>query len=615
MDTNVPLYKLLNNMNYEELEELAQKIRKYIYTTISNGSGHLASNLGVVELTIALYRIFDPVEDVIIWDTSHQSYVHKLLTGRWKEFKNIRKKAGISGYTNIFESDADKFGAGHAGTAIAAALGFFLSDKLKKRKRDIVAIVGDGALGCGMTLESLNQLNYQGANVKIVLNDNEMAISKSVGAISQLLNNFRVKKEYTETKKALKSSLEDSSVGKDVENLLKKFRDALKYSFYASPAPFFEDMGIKYYGPVEGHNIKKLEEYFKFMKEYNEGPVLLHVVTKKGKGFEEIENAPIKFHGISKKDDKISYSKIVGHTLAWLKNYEFLAFTAAMSSGTGLDILQEVSPDKVIDMGITESSVVTTAAAVSFGGILPIVDIYSTFMQRAFDSLIHDVALQKAPVLFLLDRAGLVGEDGPTHHGVFDLSYTRLIPNVEVWTPLDAQDLANMVYTSVIQGIKKPRFIRFPRDGEKISVTQILENLKIVNGEWRFLKKSESDVYVLAVGTMAQLVVKALNEFEVNIIGVRSVKPVDDFVMQVLAEKANYIFVYEEGSLKGGFNEEIYKLKNKQIFAFGIKDDFVSHATREEQLQECGLDIESIKKNFEELFLKTDIGTKILRRR
>lgn len=236
-------------------------------------------------------------------------------------------------------------------------------------------------------------------------------------------------------------------------------------------------------------------------------------------------------------------------------------------------------------------------------------------MQRAFDSLIHDVALQNAPVLFLLDRAGLVGEDGPTHHGTFDISYTRLIPNVEIWTPLDGQDLANMVYTSIIQGLKKPRFIRFPRDGEKVSVTEIIENLRIVNGEWRFLKKSESDIYVLAVGTMSQYVFKALNEFEVNIIGVRSVKPVDNFVMQILIEKANYILVYEEGSLKGGFNEEIYKLKNKQIFSFGIKDDFISHGTREEQLKECRLDTDSIKMDFEELLLKINNSTKILKRR
>ncbi|HOB15799.1 MAG TPA: 1-deoxy-D-xylulose-5-phosphate synthase [Defluviitoga sp.] len=615
METDIPLYKMLNNMSYEELEELAKEIRKYIYTVISNNSGHLASNLGIVELTLALYRVFDPFEDVIIWDTSHQSYVHKLLTGRWKEFKNIRKKEGISGYTNIFESSADKFGAGHAGTAIAATLGFFLSDKVKHRKRNIIAVVGDGALGCGMTLESLNQLNYQGANVKIVLNDNEMAISKNVGALSQLLNKFRVKKEYTETKKVLKSSLEDSQVGKDFENLLKKFRDALKYVVYSSPAAFFEDMGIKYYGPVEGHDIKKLEEYFNFMKDYDEGPIILHVLTKKGKGFEKIENAPVKYHGVSKKEDKISYSKIVGHTLASLKSFEFIAFTAAMSSGTGLDILQEVAPEKVVDLGITEASVVTTAAAVSLGGVLSIVDIYSTFMQRAFDSLIHDVALQNAPVLLLLDRAGLVGEDGPTHHGVFDISYSRLIPNVEIWAPLDAQDLADMIYTSVIQGLKKPRFIRFPRDGEKIDISEVIENLKIVDGEWRFLKKSDSDIYVLAVGTISQTVKKALSEYDLNIIGVRSVKPLDDFVMKTLKEKAKYILVFEEGSLKGGFNEEIYKLRDKHIFAFGIKDEFISHGTREEQLRECGLDVESIRENFEEIFNQLDIDDKILKRR
>ena len=602
---NTPLYNALKNMSYKELEEIAQEIRKYIFNVVYNNNGHLASNLGVVELTIALYRIFDPIEDVIIWDTSHQSYVHKLLTGRWKDFKTIREKGGISGYTNIYESPADRFGAGHAGTSIAASLGYALSDKIKNRKRNIVAVIGDGALGCGMALESLNQLNYQDVKVKIVLNDNNMAISKNVGTISQLLNNFRIKKEYTQAKEILKSSLEDSSLGKDVESVLKKVRNALKFSIYDTPASLFEELGIKYYGPVDGHDIKKMEEFLEFIKAYDEKSVILHVVTTKGKGFEETEKSPTKYHGVSKKElNKVSYSKIVGHTLSHLKDYEFLAFTGAMSDGTGLNVLQEICPDKVIDMGITEPSIVTTASALSLGGVLPVVDIYSTFMQRAFDSLIHDVALQKIPVLFLLDRAGLVGEDGPTHHGVFDIAYTRLIPNVEIWTPLNAQDLANMIYTSVIKGLKKPRFIRFPRDGETIEIQNILDNLQIVDGEWKYLKMADSRIYALAVGTISQNVYEALKDYDVNIIGVRSVKPLNEYFLEILEQRAEYIFVYEEGSLKGGFNEEIFKLRNKKIYPFGVKDEFVSHATREEQLDECGLSIKAIKENFEKIISK-----------
>ncbi|PNR93674.1 1-deoxy-D-xylulose-5-phosphate synthase [Petrotoga sp. 9PWA.NaAc.5.4] len=605
-DTETPLYIALKNMNYEELEELAKEIRNYIFTVVYNNNGHLASNLGVVELTIALYRVFDPFEDIVIWDTSHQSYVHKLLTGRWKDFKNIRKKDGISGYTNIHESQADRFGAGHAGTSIAAALGYAIADKIKGVNRNIVSIIGDGALGCGMALESLNQLSYQGAKIKIILNDNNMAISKNVGSLSTLLNNFRVKKEYTEVKKVIKDTLEEHhQVGKDFENLLRRVRDSLKYSLYNSPAAFFEDMGIKYYGPVDGHNIKKLEEFLSFVKDYKENSVLLHVVTKKGKGFEETEAYPTKFHGVSKSNaEKLSYSKVVGYTLAHLKNYQFVVFTGAMAEGTGLDILQNVDNNKVIDMGITEASIVTTAAAVSLGGkILPIVDVYSTFMQRAFDSLIHDVALQEIPVLFLLDRAGLVGEDGPTHHGVFDISYTRLIPNVEIWTPLDAQDLANMVYTSIIKGINKPRFIRFPRDGEKVDIKEILDKLQIVDNEWKYLKKQkESNVYVLAVGTLSKNVYEALKTYDVNIIGVRSVKPLDIRIIKELKERAETILVYEEGSLKGGFNEEIFKIRNKNVYSYGIDDEFIPHASRKEQLEYCGLSIEKIRKNYEKIF-------------
>lgn len=596
----VALYKALRNMNYKELEEFAKEIRNYIFDVVYNNNGHLASNLGIVELTIALYRVFDPFEDVIIWDTSHQSYVHKLLTGRWKDFKNIRNTGGISGYTNIYESEADRFGAGHAGTSISVALGYALSDKIKKRKRNIVSIIGDGALACGMALESLNQLNFQDAKVKIILNDNNMSISKSVGTIAQFLNNFRVRKEYTQTKEVLKSSLEDFNIGKDVETILKKMRDALKYSLYESPASLFEDMGIKYYGPVDGHNIKKMEEFMEFVRDYDEKSVLLHVITTKGKGFEETEKAPTKFHGISQKQSpQVSYSKVVGHTLLHLKDYEYLAFTGAMAEGTGLCILQNVVPEKVIDMGITEPSIVTTASALSLGGVLPVVDIYSTFMQRAFDSIIHDAALQSIPILFLLDRAGLVGEDGPTHHGVFDISYTRLIPNVEIWTPINAQDLANMLYTSIIKGISKPRFIRFPRDGENIELQSIMSDLKLVNSEWKYLKNSNSDIYALGVGTISQNVYEALKGYNINIIGVRSVKPLDQFIMEELKEKAKYIFVYEEGSLKGGFNEEIFKLKDKNIFAYGVKDEFISHASREEQLEMCDLSIKAIKENFE----------------
>ncbi|BBE31857.1 1-deoxy-D-xylulose-5-phosphate synthase [Tepiditoga spiralis] len=598
------LYNATRKMNYKQLDGFAKNIRKYIYNIVSKGNGHLASNLGVVELTLAMYRTFNPEEDVIIWDTSHQAYVHKLLTGRWGAFKTLRKLNGISGFTNINESRTDRFIAGHAATSIAAGIGYALGDKVLEKSRSIVTVIGDGAFTSGMALESLNQLKYQKTNIKIILNSNDMAISNNVGTLSTLFSKIRVKKSYNTIKKYIKESLNDSEIGQDLELILKKLRNGMKYSIYSEPAGFFEDMGIKYYGPVDGHNIKELELFMKCLKNYNNGPAVLQVLTTKGKGIEKAEKNPSKFHGMSIKKEGLSYSKIVGKTLSILKDYRYLAFTAAMTSGTGLDELKKEAPEKMIDMGITEPSIVTTAAALSLTGILPIVDIYSTFLQRAYDSLIHDVSLQSLPVLFLLDRAGLVGEDGPTHHGIFDIAYLRPIPNIEVLTPLDGFDLANMIYTSIVKEINKPRFIRFPKEYYLGKEEDLFKSLKEVNYNWKYLKKSNSNIYALAVGTLSKTVYKALKDYEVNIIGVRSIKPIDNNIMNEINKNASIVITYEEGILQGGFNEEI---KNKKVYAYGIKD-FVTHGTREELLKICELDLVSIKTNFEKILERVNLS-------
>src|SRR6056297_29559 len=403
-----PYYKEIRKMNYSQLYEFADDIRKYVYEVVYSNNGHLASNFGVVELTLALYRVFDPYEDVVIWDTSHQAYIHKLLTNRWDDFKTLRSYNGLSGFTNIFESDADKFGAGHAGTSISAALGYALADKITKKDRSVISIIGDGSFTCGMALESLNQLKYQKTNVKIILNSNDMAISPNVGTLSSLFSKIRMKKNYNALKKFVKDILGDSELGQDLENMIKQMKEGFKHTVYSEPVGFFEDLGIKYIGPIDGHNIKEVELFLNYLKQYDEGPVVLHVLTTKGKGYVNAENEPSKFHGVSKPVEKIgvSNSKIVGSVLSHISDENFLAFTGAMAAGTGLNVLKDKDPEKLIDMGITEASIVTTAASLSLGGILPVVDIYSTFMQRAFDSIIHDVALQKIPSLFLLDRAG-----------------------------------------------------------------------------------------------------------------------------------------------------------------------------------------------------------------
>jgi len=602
-----PYYKEIRKMNYSQLYEFADDIRKYVYEVVYSNNGHLASNFGVVELTLALYRVFDPYEDVVIWDTSHQAYIHKLLTNRWDDFKTLRSYNGLSGFTNIFESDADKFGAGHAGTSISAALGYALADKITKKDRSVISIIGDGSFTCGMALESLNQLKYQKTNVKIILNSNDMAISPNVGTLSSLFSKIRMKKNYNALKKFVKDILGDSELGQDLENMIKQMKEGFKHTVYSEPVGFFEDLGIKYIGPIDGHNIKEVELFLNYLKQYDEGPVVLHVLTTKGKGYINAENEPAKFHGVSKPVEKIgvSNSKIVGSVLSHISDENFLAFTGAMAAGTGLNVLKDKDPEKLIDMGITEASIVTTAASLSLGGILPVVDIYSTFMQRAFDSIIHDVALQKIPSLFLLDRAGLVGEDGPTHHGVFDISYLKLIPNIELITPIDGQDLANLIYSSVKKGLDKPTFIRFPKENFNRSTEEVISHLEYTDIKWKKLKISMNELYVLAVGSMAKNVLKATENMDINVIGVRTIKEMDAEIIQELKDNSKTIITVEEGSLNGGFNESIYKtFKDKNVYSFGIEDNFIPHGSRQKQLEICGLDTESLRENITKIIYK-----------
>ncbi|KLO21066.1 1-deoxy-D-xylulose-5-phosphate synthase [Marinitoga sp. 1197] len=590
-------------MNYEQLNSFAKRIREYIYNTVIKNTGHLSSNLGVVELTLALYRVFDPKKDIIIWDTSHQAYIHKLLTGRWDSFKTLRQKNGISGFTNIFESEYDYFGAGHAGTSIAAALGYEIGFRKQGIEKNIIAIFGDGAMTSGMMLESLNQLKSVDSKIKLILLNNEMSISPNVGALAKMLNKIRISNDYFTLKEKLKGSLESTEVGIDIEHALKRLRDGIKHTVYNNAIGVFEDMGIKYYGPVDGHNIKELEKYMNFIKNYKDGPCILHLKTIKGKGMDFAEKNPTKFHGVSnKKTEKISYSKVVGNTLKYIaENYEFVAFTAAMEEGTGLNILKKEYPEKVIDLGITEPSIVTAAGGVRLAGTFAIVDIYSTFMQRAFDSIIHDIALQKIPVLFLLDRAGIVGEDGPTHHGVFDISYLRLIPDIEILTPLNAQDLANMIYTSLEKDLNVPTFIRFPRGGELLNINEIIDNLKIVDYNWKVLKRGNEKNVIFVVGQLIEEYKDLWDELNATIIGVRSIKTLDKHILDIYLKNGSNIITIEENNIKGGFNEEIktYILENKikcNFHAFGIKDEFVPQGTRKELLEEYVLNSEKLKK-------------------
>ncbi|WGS64817.1 1-deoxy-D-xylulose-5-phosphate synthase [Marinitoga aeolica] len=598
-----PLYYAIRKMNYEQLDRFANRIRKYIYETVKKNTGHLSSNLGTVELTLALYRVFDPEKDIIIWDTSHQAYIHKLLTGRWHSFSTLRQRHGISGFTNINESKYDYFGAGHAGTSVAAALGYELGFRSQNINKNVIAIFGDGAMTSGMILESLNQLKSINSKIKIILLNNEMSISPNVGALAKMLNKIRISTDYFSLKEKIKVSLESTDVGQDIENALKKVKDGIKHTVYNNALGVFEDMGIKYYGPVDGHNIKELEKYLEFIKNYKDGPCILHLKTIKGKGLDFAEKNPTKFHGVNnKKTTSTSYSKVVGYTLKNIASkHNFIAYTAAMEEGTGLNILKEKYPEKVIDFGITEPSIVTAAGATRLAGLFTVVDIYSTFMQRAFDSIIHDIALQKIPVLFLLDRAGIVGEDGPTHHGVFDISYLRLIPNIEILTPLNAQDLANMIFTSFEKDLNKPTFIRFPRGGEYLNVDEIIANLKIVDYSWKIIKRGNDKNIIFVVGQLVEEYKKLWEELDATIIGVRNIKNIDEHILQLYLKDNINVITIEENSLKGGFNEEIksYILKKKikcSLHTFGIKDEFVPQGTRKELLNEFVVKPDEIKK-------------------
>lgn len=603
-------------MSYEELYRFANEIREYMINVVSENGGHLASNLGTVELTLALYRIFDPFEDYIIWDTGHQTYTHKLLTGRWEEFKNLRKYNGISGFTSLLEDKVDRFGAGHVGTSIAAALGIDKALRLEGKEKNVVVIIGDGALTSGQALEALNQVKSQNSKIKIILNSNGMSISKNVGSLSLFLESLRTNKLYLSLKERVKKGLCNLA---EIE--LKKFREALKVALTGED--FFEALGFKHFGPIDGHNLKNLEEGLKQIKDYPY-PTVLTVFTTKGKGYKPSENNPVKFHGVEKFDPdsgiferiegKISYSEVFGKVLTNLayEDRKIIALTAAMPDGTGLSAFAKEHPNQFVDLGITEQSLVTYAGGLATLGYKPVVAIYSSFLQRAYDQIIHDIALQNLNVLLAIDRGGLVGSDGPTHHGVFDIAYLRLIPNVKIITPLDPQDLANTLYTILKNrhDYNGPIAIRYPRDLEFANLDEICDKIEYnAPFNWRVLNFGKN-VAVLAVGTIAKSYLNICKENNYTLVGVRSVKPFDEKTLIDIFSQHQIIITVEEGSKIGGFGEgvisyyvENFKMQfpNIKIKNLGIPDNFVTQGSRLELLKLVGLDEKSIQRTIQDI--------------
>ncbi len=609
----------LKSLSLEELQILAQEIREEIIKTVSKTGGHLASSLGAVELTIALHYVFDAPKDKIIWDVGHQAYAHKIITGRKDKFHTLRTYGGISGFPKREESPYDTFGTGHSSTSISAGLGISTAKSLKMEKDKVIAVIGDGAMTAGMAFEGLNQAGHAEKDLIVVLNDNEMSISPNVGALSSFLSRKLTGRTFMTLRKGIENFIKAiPGVGEDIWKLLKKGEDSL--ITFLTPGMLFEAFKFRYIGPINGHRIDRLIEAFNNAK-YLEGPVLIHVSTVKGKGYEPAERNPSKYHGIGpfdiktgepKKDpDNIpSYTKVFSDAIVELAqaNDKIYAITAAMPDGTGLVQFSKKFPKRFSDVGIAEQHAVTFAAGLAVEGYRPVVAIYSTFLQRAFDQIIHDVCLQKLPVVFAIDRGGIVGEDGPTHHGTFDLSYLRLIPNMVVSAPKDENELRDLLYTALKQE-EYPMAIRYPR-GKAVGVKIRKEFREIPIGKAEILKEGK-DVVVLAIGSTVYPAKRAAEDLEkegisVCVINCRFVKPMDKEIGKIVASVGKAITV-EENTIYGGFGSAVLELlndmgvENIKIKRIALPDIFIEHGPADLLRKKYGLDSENIKKEIKAL--------------
>ena len=598
----------LRKLEGEDLVRLCGELRKYIVETISSRGGHLASSLGCVEITVALHYAFDTPDDKILWDVGHQSYAHKIITGRREQFREIRTRKGISGFPSISESEYDTFGVGHASTAISAALGLAAARDIRGDEHFVVSVVGDGALTGGLSFEGINQAGHLKTNrFIIVLNDNEMSISRNVGALSRYLTKITTQKLYLQLEADVWELLgKIPSVGGKAKTLVRRIKESIKN--LVVPNILFEELGFRYFGPLDGHDVSELVETFGQLKQVP-GPVLVHVVTKKGKGYSFAEEDAERFHGVgsfykttgNKKTNSAgpTYSKIFGDTMVELaeRDESLVAVTAAMKEGTGLARFEELYPSRLFDVGIAEQHAVTFSAGLARAGMKPFVAIYSTFLQRSYDQIIHDVALQGLPVRFILDRAGLVGEDGPTHHGAFDLSYLRIVPGMVVMTPADGGELGRMLELALGYDAG-PIALRFPRGAvPDRDICQDRGPLEIGKG---VILREGAEAALVAVGTMVRTALEAAEiaasrGIEVAVVNARFVKPIDKELILSVAENKRPIVTLEENALNGGFGEAVTELLDEEgldnrIVRIGLPDRFIPHGKRDDLLAECGLD-------------------------
>ncbi|WP_033828456.1 1-deoxy-D-xylulose-5-phosphate synthase [Bacillus andreraoultii] len=603
----------LRNLSIKELELLSDEIRKFLIENLSKTGGHIGPNLGVVELTIALHKMFNSPKDKIIWDVGHQSYVHKILTGRGKDFDTLRKYKGLSGFPKRSESVHDVWETGHSSTSLSAAMGMAIARDLKGEKHYIIPVIGDGALTGGMALEALNHIGHEKKNIIVILNDNEMSIAPNVGAVHNILGRLRTAGKYNWAKDEIESLLKRiPAVGGIVASKAERLKDSFKYLFV--PGMFFEELGFTYLGPIDGHSYEDLFDTIKYAKKTS-GPVLLHVVTKKGKGYYPAENDKVgTWHGtgpykietgdfIKPVDSPPAWSKFVSETVRELARTDerIVAITPAMTVGSKLEGFQVEFPDRVIDVGIAEQHATTLAAGLATQNMKPYLTIYSTFLQRAYDQIVHDICRQNLNVFIGIDRAGLVGADGDTHQGVFDIAFLRNLPNMVLMMPRDENEAKHMVYTA-FNYENGPIGMRFPR-GNGLGVTIDQDFKEIPIGSWEILKEG-TDYAIITFGTTIPMALEAAKTLEkygyqVMVVNARFIKPLDERLLSTIMGKNIPIISVEEGILQGGFGSSLLEFANdhgytSQITRLGIPDEFIDHGGVNELLNEIGLTTDHI---------------------
>lgn len=609
----------VKRLSIPELKQLAEEIRQFLISVISRTGGHLAPNLGVVELSLALHRVFSTPEDKIVFDVGHQSYIHKILTGRREAFATLRQYGGLSGFPKRTESEHDAFGTGHSSTSISAALGMAVARDLQGADYDVVAVIGDGSMTGGMAFEALNNAGTLHKKMIVVLNDNEMSISKNVGAMSEYLYQLRTGETYNKIKNDIEGWLKNVDFGSDVLKALRRLKGSVKYLMV--PTSIFEELGFTYLGPVDGHDVEGLIDILQAARKIN-GPVMVHVLTKKGKGYKPAEESPNKFHGtgpyeiatgkkITNPNAPITYTEVFGKTITELADADkkIVGITAAMPDGTGLTTFAKAHPERFFDVGIAEQHAVTSAAGIAAAGFKPVAAIYSSFLQRAYDSVLHDICIQKLHVTLCLDRAGLVGDDGYTHHGVFDYAFLRSIPNMTIMSPKDENELRHMLKTAV--DFDGPISIRYPRgSGVGVDISEPVHTLPVGKAE---VLHEGKDVCIWAIGSMVQSALDAADVLaergiSVGVVNMRFAKPLDAELLFECAQKYGKLVTMEEGVLAGGVGSAVLEALNSkqllqqcQVLTLGIPDEFVLHGDKKLLFRDLALDVPAIVKQITEL--------------